>query len=453
MAMRNWLFSLQFRLIVGFALVLTLALGSISVYVGYIAHREGEGFEVEMEKARTARVEQVFARQYANRRGWTQIQLAVEQASALYGWRMLISDIQGRVIADSHEGFTVPSKEDSKFFPILSNGRVVGTIVIAEPNITREMPEPAISRLVSTMNQSLLWAGIVAGVGGILMVALVSRQVFRPVSSLTSATKHLGQGDLSQRVPASSRDEIGQLARTFNSMADGLESSERQRRNMVADVAHELRTPLSNIQGYVEAIRDGLLEPSSDTIDTIHQQILYLADLVEDLKLLSETEAEDFRLNLQLVPLDDVIRKSVEAFSPRAKAKGIAVRLDIPSGLPPVKLDRTRIAQVLDNLLENALRHTPSGGEISVLASVDNQKATVTVVDTGEGISPEALPYVFERFYRVDPSRTRTTGGVGLGLTIAKQLVNAHGGNISVTSTVDGGSRFIFELTIENASI
>ncbi len=231
-------------------------------------------------------------------------------------------------------------------------------------------------------------------------------------------------------------------------MADGLESAERQRRNMVADAAHELRTPLSNIRGYVEAVRDGVLEPDPETLATIHQQVLYLTDLVDDLRLLAETEAGDFGLNREPGSLFEAVRTSVEGVRARAEAKGVVLEVDLPAGSPGVEFDRTRISQVVGNLLDNAIHHTPPGGTVTVSASVGPAVATVSVADTGEGMPAEAVPFVFERFYRVDPSRSRSTGGAGLGLTIAKQLVEAHGGSIRVHSAAGEGTTITFDLPL-----
>ncbi|MDO8749641.1 MAG: ATP-binding protein, partial [Dehalococcoidia bacterium] len=304
------------------------------------------------------------------------------------------------------------------------------------------------SRLVLAVQRSLLLTGLVAGAGGILLVSLVSRRILAPVRLLSSAARGLGQGDLTRRVPATGRDEVGQLAGTFNTMADSLQKAEHQRRNLVADVAHELRTPLSNIQGYLEAVKDGLLQPDSATIETIYQQVLHLSHLVEDLRLLALAEAGALHLNREPDSLEDVLQRSVAAVRPRAEARGIAVSLTVPPEFPIVEIDRTRIAQVIGNLLENAIQHTPESGEVRVVAEVIGPTARVTVADTGEGIPPEDLPYVFERFYRVDASRSRATGGVGLGLTIARKLVEAHGGAIRAESTPGKGSRFIFELPL-----
>ena len=454
--MSKWFFSLQFRLVLGFALVLALALASVSWYVGFAAQREVEKFQLEVEEARAARIERVISRFYAARQGWSGLQPTLEQAGSLYEWRIRVKDMQGRVVGDSHQRLGTllsgSAKHGTRFFPVFDKGQEVGTVGMVPGAVPSELPEPPISRIVGVLNRSLLWTGGAAGAGGVLLVSLLSGRVLAPARTLSVAAQRLGQGDLSQRVPASGRDEIGQLSRTFNSMAEDLEKAEVQRRSLMADVAHELRTPLSNIQGYLEAVRDGLLQPDTGTIDTIYQQVLHLTRLVEDLRLLALAEAGALSLNWEHDSLEEVLRRSVESFRPRAEAKNVALSLQVQPQFPLVQMDRTRIAQVVANLVENAIFHTPEGGAVTIGAEVtgpDNAPiARVVVADTGEGLPPEDRPQVFERFYRVDPSRSRATGGVGLGLTIAKQLVEAHGGIIGVESTPGEGSKFFFELPL-----
>ena len=445
-------FSLRFRMTVAFTLVLALALGSVSFYVGLAAQREAERFQKEVEEARAARVEQLVSRLYGSRLASPDLQTAIEQAGNLYGWRIVVSDPMGNVVGDSHMRSGAPMRMKGsriRFFPVLNDGREVGSVQLNLGGVPEVAPEPSFFRLASALKKSLLWTGLVAGAGGILLISLVSRQVLGPVMVLTSAARRLGQGDLSQRVPTSSRDEVGQLGRTFNSMAEGLEMAEQQRRSLMADVAHELRTPLSNVQGYMEAVRDGLLQPDTDTMDTLHQQVLHLSHLVEDLRLLALAESGALRLDLEPDSLEELLRRSIEAVRPRAEARGLSLSLDVQAEFPLVEMDRTRIAQVVGNLLENAILHTPEGGGVTVAAEViGDATAMVTVADTGEGIPQEDLAHVFERFYRADPSRSRATGGVGLGLTIARQLVEAHKGTIRAESAPGKGSRLIFELPL-----
>ena len=237
-------------------------------------------------------------------------------------------------------------------------------------------------------------------------------------------------------------------------MAERLHQAELQRKHIMQDVAHELRTLLSNIQGYLEAVQNGLLEADGTTVDTIHGQVMQLTTLMEDLRLLARAEAGALGLNRQPESIEDLLRGSVAAFRPRAEAKGIALALEMPSRLPVVEMDRTRIAQVVGNLIENAIVHPPAPGRVTVSAAMASPATVrITVADTGEGIPAELLPHVFERFYRVDPSRARTTGGDGLGLTIARQMVGLHGGAIRVESAPGEGSRFIVELPVSGPAI
>ncbi len=454
--MSSWFFSLQFRLIAAFALALAVALAGVSMYVGFTAHQAAEQFDREVEEARAARIGQMIQNYYTATRGWGDPQDAVEKAAALYGVRVMVKDASGNVVADSAAGAAASGGEHGVFgwkdLPLLSRGQYVGTVAMARNIAPLEVEEPEVSILAAALNRSLLWTGLAAMLGGVLIVSLLSRRVLAPARELSAAATRLGAGDLSQRVEVRGRDEIANLGRTFNSMAEDLESAEQQRRSLMADVAHELRTPLSNIQGYLEAVRDGLLQPTPDTIDTIHQQALHLTRLIEDLRLIALAEAGALRLELLPDSLEDTLRRSMEAVRPRAEARGIALSLEVAPGLPLVQMDRTRIAQVVGNLLENAITHTPEGGSVTAQAeATDAGIVRVAVADTGAGIPGPDVDRVFERFYRVDPSRARSTGGAGLGLTIARQLVEAHGGSIRAESEAGAGSRFIFELPIGEA--
>ena len=237
------------------------------------------------------------------------------------------------------------------------------------------------------------------------------------------------------------------MANSFNRMAGSLQEAEQQRRSLVADIAHELRTPLFNIQGYLEAVKDGLLDPDGETIDTIHAQVLHLGRLVEDLRLLAQAEGGALFLEIERDSLDDLVGRSVEAARPRAEASGVDLLYLAPERVTLVDMDATRIGQVVSNILANAVQHTPAGGQVRVaVETVAEGRVRVTVDDYGEGIPPDDLLLVFERFYRVDPSRSRSTGGVGLGLTIAKRLVETHGGVIWAESETGRGTTVRFEL-------
>ena len=454
--MRSWFSSLQFRLIAGFAVALTLSLGGVSLYTSAEAQRQVDRFAEEAQQARADRLRSMISQYYSSRQDSGGLQPALEQAARLYGWRVVVTDTEGDVIGDSHEQRPQRPSGNLRFspgqrlrgFPIVEDGREIVAVALEGSDLGDGLPEPPPSRIASALNRSLLFSGLAAGIGGILLVSLVSRQTLIPITSLTSAAHRLGKGDLRQRVLATGNDEIGQLGRTFNSMAADLEHAAERRRTLVSDVAHELRTPITNIQGYLEAMQDGLVELGSETIDTVHSQVLHLARLVEDLRLLASAEAGTLSLNRESVALGELVRASADAFRPRVSASGINMTVDESDGLPQVDIDRTRIAQVVGILLDNAVLHTPKSGTITAQVESDagRHEVTVSVSDSGDGIAPQDLDRVFERFYRADASRARTTGGAGLGLTIARRLVEAHGGTIGVTSVLGEGSRFEFRL-------
>jgi signal transduction histidine kinase len=241
---------------------------------------------------------------------------------------------------------------------------------------------------------------------------------------------------------------MGELAEAFNSMASDLEHTEQLRQNMVADAAHELRTPLSNIKGYLEAIRDGIKKPDRNTIGSIDEEATLLSQLVDDLQALSLAEAGELKLDQKEEDIIKLIKQAVAAKQTQAMAKRISISTEISRNLPSVNVDARRVGQVLHNLLENAIAHTPKNGSIIVTAQKQDNWVKVSVTDTGEGIPTEDLPSIFERFYRVDKSRARATGGSGLGLTITKRLVEAHDGKIEVQSELGKGSCFSFTLPL-----
>jgi len=307
---------------------------------------------------------------------------------------------------------------------------------------------PSPLSLSQAISHFLLWGALLAIAIALLFTFFLSRRILAPVKSLTLAAKRLGQGDFSQRVQSKDKSEVGELAQTFNAMASDLERAEQLKRNMVADVAHELRTPLSNIRGYLEAARDGVIKPDADTFRSLDEEVTLLSRLVDDLQELSLAEAGELKLVCQSEDIAVLINQTVASVQAQAATKGVSVSIDLPARLSPVNIDYNRISQVLHNLLENAIAHLAKEGTIMVTAKQEGSWVEVAVIDTGEGIPAEDLPYIFERFYRVDKSRARATGGSGLGLTIAKRLVEAHGGKIEVQSELGKGSCFTFTLPV-----
>jgi signal transduction histidine kinase len=448
--MINCFANLQFRLIVGFVLVLALSLGSLTLFANFLADREGERYEAEVSRARNIRVWRAAQQLPLENSDAAQEPAPASVTGAELDWYLLIKDASGQVVGASQE-FELPSPGQDNLawiIPLYVHGEQVGRLMVrpmGPSETTLDAPSP---RLVSAFRNSLIWTGVVTAVLGIVVIYFLTRKILVPVRQLTAAAQQVGRGQLSQVIPANGKDEIGKLAHTFNLMTRELEAAEAERRRMLADVAHELRTPLTNAQGYIEAIRDGLKEPGPTTIDAIYRQILQLHRLVDDLRLLTLAESGNLDLNLEAQPLSDLLGSVVDSFGPRAQSKEIKLVRHFPPDLPEIPLDRARIAQVLGNLLENAIMHTPGGGSVTLEAYNSGDRVVISVSDTGEGIPPEALPHVFDRLYRHDRSRNRASGGSGLGLSIAKQLVEAHGGTIAAESRVGVGSRFHFTLLV-----
>ncbi len=440
--------SLRFRVLVALIIVIAVAVGVVS----FLASRATSGeFQRYVERGgmmRHQRFEMYLAGHYMNIRAWSGVQPLVEQIGQISGERTVLADGEGQIVADSANkliGQTVTQDWPDPVALIRQRGVLVGAVYVDPLGLA---DDPQREAFLAGINRALLLAAVVAGLAAVLLTAGLSRRILGPVSTLTAAARRMEGGDLSQRVEVQSNDEIGELARAFNAMADGLTRLEGLRRSMVSDVAHELRTPLSNIRGYLEALQDGIVEPKREVIDSLHEEAMLLNRLVDDLQKLALAEAGQLRLKRQPVAPGDLVNRATDAARAQAAAKGIALRADLPDDLPLVDADPQRIGQVLGNLLSNALTHTPSGGQVVVAAQARESEVELSVSDSGEGISPEHLPYIFERFYRADKSRSRATGGTGLGLAIARQLVEAHGGRIEVESEVGRGTQFTFTLPV-----
>ena len=444
---------LWFRLSITFAVIIVVTVGTIYLFVSQRSAVEVEYYEQISAQYRSDQIDQIQSRLYLHYwnqgQSWEDVQSTVE-GMGIAGTHIILTDSNGIVIADS-EGKLLGEyyHPDSPDGPIeLTWGPVIlGRVYISIDPEAEPFVAP-FRRLSESINRSLLLGGSMAIVIALLLTFILSRRLSSPIGVLANAARRLGRGDLSQRVQFQGKGEVGVLAQAFNSMAADLEHAEQLRRNLVADVAHELRTPLSNIQGYLEAIRDRVMKPNAATIRSLNEETALLSRLVDELQELSLAEAGELKLVYQVEDIANVVKQAVTSWQPQVAAKEISLSLDLPDNLPLVNIDRQRVNQVLHNLLENAVAHTHKGGTINVAAMTQGDWVEVCVSDTGEGIPAEDLPNIFERFYRVDRSRARATGGTGLGLTIARRLVEAHGGQITVQSELGKGSSFSFTLPI-----
>jgi len=315
------------------------------------------------------------------------------------------------------------------------------------------MRRDLIADLNETMNESLSWAVVTTFIAAVLASYFISRRVVAPVQKMMVISHRIADGDYGERLKVSGEtnadqlDELDQLALSFNQMAEQLDQTETMRRQLIGDVSHELRTPLTAIKGYMEGLIDGVLPPNAETFQQVHSEADRLQRLVNDLQELSRVEAGAYTLNIKPVSVYELIEKLVSHLNLQFKEKGVLLESTLPLGLPLLNADEDRVLQVLINLAGNALQYTPAGGKVRISAVKEKGEVEMIVSDSGVGITPEHLPHIFNRFYRVDKSRARVSGGSGVGLTVAQSLVKAHGGRIWVNSEGKGkGSSFHFTL-------
>lgn len=342
-------------------------------------------------------------------------------------------------------GREVPQNLLAQGTAITVNGTQVGTALATGSPPPLGGPE---QRYLSSSNLALLYAALGGMALALVLGIVLARALTHPVRDLTTAIRAMTAGDMNQHVVVTSRDELGELAAAFNQMSADLDRLNRSRRQMTADIAHDLRNPLTVIGGYIESIRDGVLKPTPERLDAMQVEVRHLERLVDDLRTLAQAEAGELRLNREPVSAQQLLEAAVQSYRPLAEKQGVTLIAHSQAGLPELNADPDRLAQVLGNTISNALRYTDSGGGITLRAAKNGDRVILTVSDTGKGIAPEALPHVFDRFYRADSARTRPEES-GLGLAIAKSIVEAHGGQISATSTPGMGTTIEIALPID----
>jgi signal transduction histidine kinase len=357
---------------------------------------------------------------------------------------LVIADATGMVFISSDPrllGRRLSERELSAGVPIRVRGERVGTLIMAIPAGTFNPLEQAFSQSV---RDSILLAGAIALIIALGLGILFVRRLARPLEELRVAAEQISQGRSPPRVHITSSDELGRLGQTFNQMAESLQRSEALRRQLILDIAHELRNPLMVQQSHLELLLDNVVPPTPEQLQTIYEQNLLLGRLVRDLQLLALADAGELQIVRVPTQFREILQRVIAHIHPTLEEKQIALEAQIADDLPTVAVDPQRIEQVLLNLLDNACRYTPPGGKIVLSAYREDGAVHVSVRDGGPGIAPEDLPHIFERFYRGDKSRARSSGGTGLGLSIAKALIEAHGGRIWAENAPQGGACFHF---------
>ena len=358
---------------------------------------------------------------------------------------VLVDQSGNVVIADGSDraGKSVSPGDLARGKAIEVDGREVGTVLDAARAPALNDRE---AQYLASTNRALWLAALGAMVIAVFLGIFLARTLTQPVRDLTRAIQAMSRGELKQEVPVRSADELGTLTQAFNRMSADLTRSNELRRQMTADIAHDLRTPLTVITGYIEALRDGILKPTPARFEAMHNEAQQLKRLVDDLRTLSLADAGELPMQRQRLAARTLLDRLAAAYAPQAAAHQIALSVSAAPDAPDVLVDPERMAQVLGNLVTNALRHTPAGGRIDLSAQAQGGYATLVVADTGAGMPADVLPHVFDRFYRGDPARSQQDGESGLGLAIAKSIVEAHGGTIAATSTPGRGTTFTITL-------
>jgi len=308
-------------------------------------------------------------------------------------------------------------------------------------------PTSSHQMFVSAVHRYLIWASLAALFLAVVLSFLLMRKVLRPLRQMTTIAQKISTGDYSGQVPLVSGDEVGRLAASFNRMAESLRLIEGLRKTLMIDVAHELRTPLTNIRGYLEALTDGVTAPTKETFDLLQEETMRLIHLVEDVLRLAKADAARMDLHKKEVRMEDLILQELEIFRPQFDSKTIRVLTQFGEGADRVLADPDKITQVVTNLLQNAGQYTPAGGLVRIYTEKAPGEMKVVFANTGEELSQKDLPFIFERFYRGEKSRSREHGGAGIGLAIVKQLVDAHDGHVGAEIS-DKETRIWFSIPV-----
>ncbi|MGD9317389.1 MAG: ATP-binding protein [Anaerolineae bacterium] len=470
------------RLTLAFALVILVTVGVIALLADLTAGQVFRQYLSYSDIAQFQNLKDHLAEYYVENGGWQGVEGFLRQVKIVpapmsgqmpgrrpgtIAWGdnrffLILADAEGQVVSDGPRG--QPGRELSRDEEAAAQEILVGDTVVGQLVVVRPMQSaifgPLERAFVTRLRWLLIAGALLAGALGVLLGVVLSRSLTAPLRRLATAARAVADRDFSRRVRVEGSIEMAEVAEAFNEMTEALESSERQRQNMVADVAHELRTPLSVVQGNLQAILDDVYPLDKTEISRLYDETRLLSRLVDDLRELALADAGQLRLSLSPIDVAPEIQATTEGLALAAEAQRVTLSADIPDGLPPVQADPDRLAQVLRNLLVNAMRHTPAGGSVTVTAAQSGSEVEIAVADTGEGIAPQDLAKVFERFWRADLARARSgrprpgsgdvrwAGCSGLGLSVAQSLVEAQGGRIWVESTLGEGTTFRFTLPV-----
>jgi len=437
------------KLVLAFLLISMVSSGIIVLFTRVATNREFEKFV--SDRYRSELVDEL-ARYYQRNQTWDGVDREFKQFGRdsnnhdydrpLY---FSIAEPDGKIVVagtDRKLGEILSMEELSHCLPIQVDNKIIGVLLLAASPDRNPMEDEFLRRLNGSIFLSAVGTIIVA----LLLGVLLSRSITRPIRELTKATHAMAGGNLNQTVNVRSRDEIGELAKSFNKMSSDLSRSFNLRKQMTADIAHELRTPLSLIIGHAEGVHDGVLEPNHENFEIIREEAERLEHLVNDLRTLSLADAGELSVDFQPVNINDLMSDVYTHYISLFNQHHITLNLKPAPVILKANLDPSRFSQVLNNILDNALRYTPEGGSVEMETAQVENKIRISIQDNGEGVTPEIAAHLFDRFYRADEARNRNDGGSGLGLAIAKSIIEMHNGKIWAESEKGRGLRMVIEL-------
>jgi two-component system, OmpR family, sensor histidine kinase BaeS len=459
---------MRWRLILSFVSIVLVAVVGVVLIAQHGAASEVRMFMSRGGMARLDTLVEELEAHYEDRGSWDEAEgLLVSFAGNLAGGQgnrpdhagqgmmagmmnqdLILADENGKIVAvtgSAAEG-QLNRSELEQAIQLRSGLHTVGYLVVRGGMAFSQVDERF---LVGRLTRAALVGGLVAGGLALLLALALAYRLNQPIQALIQAARSLSRGDLNQRVAVTGKDELAELGQAFNQMASSLQQTQESRRAMTADIAHELRNPLAVQRANLEALQDGIYELTPNNLQPILEQNHLLTRLVEDLRILALADAGQLKLEYSWISLSTLVERVLERFKAQAEPRGVSFVLEAAPDCPEIQIDSRRIEQVLVNLISNALRYAPGPGRIEIKITCSPESVILTLHDNGPGIPEEALAHVFERFYRADRSRSRIEGGSGLGLAIARQLVEAHGGELKAANHPEGGALFTLKLPRE----
>ena len=459
--------SLVFKITVSFSVVLVGTLLSLGVYLQHVAKIESENIQNEYNQLKVERIQRLLdsitSTQPMNLRD---VQRKLMDYSKISGANIKLYDENNIEVFDTSKGLNVNNNRRNPIFKVIPTSLGGMIVEVNQPNLvsiqaiaasdTQEdqliQTDPPISNIVNQVVKSIAIIGILSIMTSIAIIWIISRRTLNPITNIVNTSKYLSKGDFTKRIDQSVSGELSEIVTAFNYMASELQKLDEQRKIMIADIAHELRTPMTNLKGYIEGWSDGIIKPDNETLKILDYQVNTLSKIIDDLSTLSLAESGMLSLNISEFELNNKISEIINNFKLRSQSQNININNNITPDIT-INYDPQRFTQIFTNILNNSILATDDGGIISFSTSTNNNNLLLKISDNGTGIPKDELPYIFDRFYRTDKSRNRQSGGSGLGLSIVKYLIESHNGTIKINSELSKGTEVLIFIKKFNTNL